>query len=611
MKTTNAIDKTRKAIEAIDDIILQCRAEEEKYAAYLHKISPEYKYSAQNLIHYLIYRQMHSGDLQSFLFRNGFIGLKNAEGHIMASLLITKSLLLREINETDAATALPVLSVKKSQKLIKKRTAELLGEKARKRHVRIMVTQPGEAANQPGLLSLMMEKGMNTIRINCAHDNEEIWGKIIENAKKAMEELNRKVTISMDLGGPKIRTGNIKSGPKVVHLTPERNDLGHVTNPAVAILIKEGELFPDEEHNYIPVPKPMLEALETGDSIRFHDTRDKVRELKVIEKERKLVWVHVYDSAYLQTGNELFIYKKNVSFKIGEIPPLEQYLLLKKEDEIIIHKKDVEGIPAEYDMEGNMVSPASISCTSEEIFGRVKAGEPILFDDGKIIGTILESTQDQLRVKITYAKESGAKLRADKGINFPESKLALAGLTVKDKQDLTFVARNADVVNMSFVNSASDVEDLLDELNTIEKGKELGVILKIETMTAFRNIVKILLTAMQHKPIGVMIARGDLAVECGWENIGLVQKELLRLCHAAHIPTIWATQVMETLAKKGIPSRAEITDAVMAQHSDCVMLNKGMYITEAIELLNTILINVEKTRLDKRAFFRQIEGIDE
>lgn len=610
MKMIINIDKTRKAIEAIDEIILKCIAEEEKYKPYLDKVIPEYKYSALNLIHYLIYRQHHSGELQSFLFRNGYIGLKNAEGHIMTSLLITRSLLLQRINEPNVKGHVSSLSIKESEKLIKKRTSFLLGEKRKKRHVRIMVTQPGEAANQPEIISNMIAKGMNTVRINCAHDNEEVWLKIIEHSKEAMEKLNKRVVISMDLGGPKIRTGNIKSGPKVVHLTPERNSLGHVTDPAVAILIKEGELFPDEEHDYIPVPKAMLDALETGDIIRFHDTRDKVRELKVIEKERRLVWVHAYDSAYLQTGNELFIFKKNVSFKTGEIPPMEQYLLLKKEDEIIIHKNNTEGMPAQYDNEGNITAPASISCTSEEIFSRVKPGEPILFDDGKIEGTIMENTGDELRVKITYAKESGAKLRADKGINLPESDLKLAGLTLKDKEDLQFVATYADVVNMSFVNSASDVEDLLTELKAIQAKESLGIILKIETMTAFRNIVQILLTGMQHTNMGVMIARGDLAVECGWENIGLVQKELLRICHAAHIPTIWATQVMETLAKKGIPSRAEITDAVMAQHSDCVMLNKGMYITEAIELLDTILINVEKTRLDKRAFFRQIEGVE-
>ena len=86
-----------------------------------------------------------------------------------------------------------------------------------------------------------------------------------------------------------------------------------------------------------------------------------------------------------------------------------------------------------------------------------------------------------------------------------------------------------------------------------------------------------------------MIARGDLAIEVGWKNIAWIQEEILSICQAGHVPDIWATQVLETLAKKGIPSRAEITDAAMAQRAECVMLNKGPYILDAIKLLDTIL----------------------
>lgn len=608
MKNTS-FAKVEKAISQIDVIIQQCKIEEENYRPYLKDLNPEYKKSAKNLIHYLVFRNYHSGDLQTFLFKNGFSGLKNAEAHIMTSLLLARNHLSKRINQSTPIIAIPALSIKKSKKLLQERTEELLGEKSKKRNVRIMVTQPSIAADNPKLVEEMIAQGMNTLRINCAHDNRETWHAMIANAKKSMSKLNKDITISMDLGGPKIRTGAITSGPKVIHLTPERNALGHVINPAMAILIKEGELFPNEEENYIPVPEGMINVLEVGDSIRFYDTRDKTREFKVVEKENKLVYVHSYDSAYLQTGNELFVFRKNISFKIGEIPPLEQYIQLKKEDEIIIHKITKDGMPAQYNDEGVLIEPAYISCTSQEVFNHVKAGESIVFDDGKIAGKIIANTGDTLQVKITYAKEAGAKLKADKGINFPESNLKLAGLTSKDKEDLEFIVNNADVVNMSFVNSSSDVEDLLNELSQYPNAVNLGIILKIETMSAFKNIVKILVTAMKHKSVGVMIARGDLAVECGWENIGLVQKELLRICHAAHIPTVWATQVMENLAKKGVPSRAEITDAVMAQHADCVMLNKGMYITEAISLLNTILINLEKTRNDKRSFFKQIDGI--
>ena len=100
--------------------------------------------------------------------------------------------------------------------------------------------------------------------------------------------------------------------------------------------------------------------------------------------------------------------------------------------------------------------------------------------------------------------------------------------------------------------------------------------------------------------MGVMIARGDLAIETGWENIARVQSEILSLCYAAHIPNIWATQVLENLAKKGIPSRAEITDAATSLRSECVMLNKGPHITNAIRFLDHILRTLEEYQ-DKNA----------
>ena len=158
---------------------------------------------------------------------------------------------------------------------------------------------------------------------------------------------------------------------------------------------------------------------------------------------------------------------------------------------------------------------------------------------------------------------------------------------------LAFIAEHADVVNMSFVNSVQDVEDLRAEIDRLGAAHRLGIILKIETQRGFDNLTEILLAAMQTYPIGVMIARGDLAIECGWENMARIQQEIMSLCEAAHVPDIWATQVLENLAKKGLPSRAEITDAATAQRAECVMLNKGPHIRSAIGMLDTILKSTE------------------
>jgi pyruvate kinase len=244
------------------------------------------------------------------------------------------------------------------------------------------------------------------------------------------------------------------------------------------------------------------------------------------------------------------------------------------------------------------VRPAHISCTLPEVFDAVEVDETVLLDDGKLAGTIVAVLDGEIHIQITQAREGGERLRADKGINLPDSALEFSGLTRKDREDLTFVARHADVVNLSFVNGPRDVLELfaaLDELGATD----LGVVLKIETQRGFDNLPAILIAAMRRYPIGVMLARGDLAVEVGWKNLAEIQEEVLSLCEAAHVPVIWATQVLETLAKKGRPSRAEITDASMAQQAECVMLNKGPHIVATIRMLGQILESMENHRQKK------------
>ncbi len=132
------------------------------------------------------------------------------------------------------------------------------------------------------------------------------------------------------------------------------------------------------------------------------------------------------------------------------------------------------------------------------------------------------------------------------------------------------------------------------------------MVLKIETRRGFENLPDMLLTAMQFSCCGVMIARGDLAVECGFDRLAEVQEEILWICEAAHVPVIWATQVLETLARKGIPSRAEITDAAMSHRAECVMLNKGPNVVTALQLLDDILRRMQAHQDKKRSMLRAL-----
>ena len=115
-----------------------------------------------------------------------------------------------------------------------------------------------------------------------------------------------------------------------------------------------------------------------------------------------------------------------------------------------------------------------------------------------------------------------------------------------------------------------------------------------------------MLAAMRQHPVGIMIARGDLAVECGYERLAEVQEEILWICEAAHLPVIWATQVLESLAKKGHPSRAEITDAAMGERAECVMLNKGPHIVAAVSALDDILRRMQDHQSKKSSRLRPL-----
>jgi pyruvate kinase len=235
----------------------------------------------------------------------------------------------------------------------------------------------------------------------------------------------------------------------------------------------------------------------------------------------------------------------------------------------------------------------------------VQAGESIWFDDGKIGGVIQAVTQDHLVIQITQARPRGDKLRADKGINLPDSALRLPALTPKDTEDVAFIATHADLVGYSFVRTAADVVALQTHLAALG-APELGMVLKIETRQAFEQLPELLFAAMRSPAVGVMIARGDLAIECGYERLAEVQEEMLWICEAAHLPVIWATQVLESLAKVGAPSRAEITDAAMGERAECVMLNKGPHVVAAVRSLADILQRMQAHQSKKTPRLRPL-----
>jgi pyruvate kinase len=283
--------------------------------------------------------------------------------------------------------------------------------------------------------------------------------------------------------------------------------------------------------------------------------------------------------------------------------PVASDIVLHKGDRVRLVRDAVTGQPRRVDEAGNVVLPF-VACTPAEILAAVTVGQPIWFDDGKI-GAVVERVDDAcVEVAITRVATAGRALREDKGINLPDTRIALPALTLEDRERLPFVVRHADVVAMSFVQSAADVQALDAEL--ARHGATCGTVLKIETKRGFEALPDILVQALSGRPVGVMIARGDLAVEVGFERLAEVQEEILWLCEAAHLPVIWATQVLDRLARKGIPTRAEITDAAMSERAECVMLNKGAHVLEAVRVLDDVLGRMAAHQYKKTAALRPL-----
>lgn len=591
----------------LDDILNRILEFETQHEHLIQKVHPNYTQSARNLIHYLAIRTFDNNALQKALIENNLPNTASSESHILQSILSLKAIIHSLLKQPEFDIDHNFVEPKEAIKLLSKHSNAIFGKPNKKRHTRIMVTQPTTASEDPQFVKALLDNGMDCARINCAHDDPNVWQAIIEHIKS----YDKSCKIMMDLGGPKLRTGQMKPGPKVIHIKPKRNALGQVVSPAKVWLAPYGILPETQEQidAIIPVNKKWLKKTKQGSYISFNDARDKKCKLFIETEEGMGRWANCSDSAFITMDTLLYVHleKKSTSeiHTVQELLPLEEIIYLFEGDYLRIDKAPILGEPAVLDEQGQIIEMAHISCTLPDVFDFVKTGESVFFDDGKIGGIIAEVLDDHLLVKITETKKNGGKLKAEKGINFPDSNIQISGLTQKDKEDLKFVAQHADSVNFSFVTSKSDVAALLEAMASLEAS--LGIILKIETLEAYKNLPNILLKAMEHYPVGVMIARGDLAIETGWKNFAVIQEELLRMCKATHIPTVWATQVLENLAKKGVPTRSEITDAALAQRSECVMLNKGYFITKAVKMLEKVLREIQHIQHKEKKLYPKLK----
>jgi len=593
-------------------IVQDMLAFEQQHAAALRQVADIHRLSARNLLHYLSLRRKDLRSLQPVLAALGLSSLGRAEAHALftvASALHAVERLSAETSEAD-----PVASpcdIARGNQLLAAHTEALFGPPPEERSTHIMVTMGTEAASDYSIVHRLLDAGMSCMRINCAHDGPHEWLKMIEHLHQARSVLHRPCTVLMDLGGPKLRSGAIASGPAVKKVKPRRDACGLVIAPGRLWLTARDSRHkaPASADAELHVGARWLHALQPDERVTFRDARGRRRTLRILEHDRNGIWAELRRTAYFTNGTRLK-YTSSVSDRratttVSGLPQRPGSIELQANDLLVLRKEIEPGRNASFDSAGRLLRAAHVSCSLPQVFEMVAAGERACLDDGRIIGIVEAVSDSEIGIRVQRTPPGGARLMADKGINLPDSALRLPAITERDRADLQFIVQHADMVGLSFANQESDVLDVMEALRGYG-GRKPAIVLKIETQRGFRRLPAMLLAAMQHDRMGVMIARGDLAVECGYERLAEAQEEILWICEAAHCPVIWATQVLETLAKQGIPSRAEVTDAAMGNRAECVMLNKGPHIERALQALGDILKRMDAHQDKKSAMLRAL-----
>ncbi|WP_135363295.1 pyruvate kinase [Halosimplex halophilum] len=240
-------------------------------------------------------------------------------------------------------------------------------------------------------------------------------------------------------------------------------------------------------------------------------------------------------------------------------------------------------------VEGDEATPEEIGVSHD--ISAVEPGDVVLLDDGRIETTV-ESVDDGV---VTATVESGGDLGARKGVNVPGVDLGLPVITDQDREELQVAAdKEVDFVAASFVRDGEDVYEITDALD--ELGADIPVIAKIERDVAVENLEGIIDAAY-----GVMVARGDLGVECPLEDVPMIQKRIIRRCHEAGVPVITATEMLDSMVTARRPTRAEASDVANAvlDGTDAVMLSGetaiGDHPVRVVDTMNRIVKDVEES----------------
>lgn len=573
-------------MKAIDEEAVDQRAK-------IDAVLPKHRTSAVNLVHYLALRKQDIHRLQLELAALGLSSLGRCEGHVRDTLLRILAWLSGGRGDATAAGADEPLDWAKSESILHANTRTLFGPRPPDRHVYIMVTAPDASQASARWADSVIKAGADLLRINGAHETPREWKAIVSTYRSRAAALDKPARVIVDLPGPKLRTEVRKLEEAVLHLPRRKDRFGRTVAPTELLLVAEYS-----GGAQIPVPPDWLPRLKPDDTLELMDSGERERALVVRGPGEGGVRAECGRSLYVTPGLTL-IWRRGEEVmaegRVGKLPRQPGEVRLAVEDAFLLN---AEGQSAD-------LKTRALAFPEPQLLAQVRPGERVILDDGKLVAIAEATRPDGLLCRVQYALKSPTRLRSGKGIAFPDSELSLRELGPNDEVALAFALEHADGVGVSFVNSPKDVALVGERIR--QSGKAgFGMILKLETRGAMRHLAGILLEALKYDPVGLMIARGDLAVELSFERLAEMQEELLWFGEACHLPVVWATQVLDTVAHTGVPTRAEVTDAAMAMRAECVMLNKGPYIAAATRMLADIIHKMEAHQYKKRSLYRQL-----
>jgi pyruvate kinase len=588
------IDERADALRAsLLALISAVEDEEAARRAHIEAVLPKHRLSATNLAHYIGLRKQDLHRLQLELAAVGLSSLGRSEGHVRDTLLRLVAWLSGARGDAMTPDTDERLDWAKAERILHANTRTLFGPRPRDRHVYIMVTAPRAEQATGAWADALIKAGADLLRINGARESPREWQAIASTFKSRAFALGKPGRIVVDLPGPKLRTDILQPEAAVLRLRRVKDALGRTIAPTILELVPE---FKGGAH--LPVPAHWPALLQPGDVINMTDPAGRERAIVVAGPGQSGIHAECDRSLYIVPGLPLTWLRGDVFMgegRTGLLPGLPGELRLKAGDAFLINATG---------QSDDTATPA-LAFPDSKLLAQVRPGERAVLDDGRIVAVAESSRADGLLCRVERAVKSPTRLRSGKGVSFPDSELVLGQLGPQDEAVLQFALEHADGVNVSFVNSEEDVAVVSERLRAAGK-PGFGMTLKLETRAAMRNLPEILFEALKYDPVGIMIARGDLAVELSFERLAEMQEELLWFGEACHVPVIWATQVLDTVAHSGVPTRAEITDAAMSMRAECVMLNKGPFLPMATQMLADIICKMEAHQYKKRSLYRQL-----